>query len=95
MGLTRRVFGCELYGPVEGIDVVSEGDEAVLVPGPDEKYIVDIPQPQPRATWCRRKHALFEVGHEETSIGWGHTRAHSSPMYLEIVFAKEGEIVLC
>ena len=87
MGLTGRVLRCELDGPVEGIDVVSEGDEAVLVPGPDEKYIVNVPQPYPRATWRRCEHALFEIGHEETSIGWGHTCAHSSPMYLEIVFA--------
>ena len=67
--------------------MVSEGDEAVLVPGPDEKYIVNIPQPHPRATWRGCEHALLEVSHEETCIGWGHACAHSSPMYLEIVFA--------
>ena len=51
MGLTGRVLRCELDSPVEGIDMVSEGGEAVLIPGPDEKYIIDVSPPYPGATW--------------------------------------------
>jgi hypothetical protein len=51
MRLTGRVLRCELDSPVEGIDMVSEGGEAVLIPGPDEKYIIDVCPPYPGATW--------------------------------------------
>ena len=40
---------CEFDGPVEGINVVSEGDEAALVPSPDEEYIIDVSPPNPGA----------------------------------------------
>ena len=58
------------------------------------KNIIDVSPPNPRVARRRCQHVLSEVRHEEASIGWSHACAHSGPMYLEMVFAQEGEIVL-
>lgn len=49
--LVGKIRG-EFDGPVERIEVINKGVEALFLPGPDEENIVDVAPPNPRSTGC-------------------------------------------
>lgn len=93
VNLLVRVIRGEFDGAVERIDVIDEGEQAILITGPNEEDVINVAPPDKGTAGSRTEHAFFKARHKQACIGRSHPGSHGSPVSLKVMLVHEREVV--
>ncbi|PIK53289.1 hypothetical protein BSL78_09817 [Apostichopus japonicus] len=93
VNLLVKVIRGEFDGAVERIDVIDEGEQAILITGPNDEDVLIVAPPDKGTAGSCTEHAFFKARHKQAYIGRSHLGSHGSPVSLKVMLVHELEVV--